>query len=137
MADLQAPTVPMGNPFYGNIEELTLKNNNYRHVLYTGKLQLVLMTLQPGEDIGWEIHDGHDQFFRIEAGEGEIYVDDQVFKVKDGDSVVVPAGAKHNVKNTGDTPLKLYTIYAPPEHPHGVVHKTKQDQFNDPRYKNH
>jgi len=127
----------MTEPFYTNIEEATLNNTDYRRVLYTGKLQLVLMTLKPGEDIGWEIHNGHDQFFRIEEGEGEIYVNDKVFKVKDGDVVIVPAGSKHNVVNTGNAPLKLYTIYAPPEHPHGVVHHTKEDQLKDPRYQNH
>ena len=108
-----------------NIEEATLKNNYYRVVLYTGKLQLVLMSLKPGEEIGWEVHNEHDQFFRFEDGEGKVYINDEVFDVKDGDAVVVPAGARHNVVNTGDKPLKLYTIYAPPEHPAGTVHKTK------------
>ncbi len=118
-----------------NIEQATLQNTDYRRVLYTGKLQLVLMVLQPGEDIGWEVHEEHDQFFRFEQGKGKVYIDDEEFDVEDGDAVVVPAGSKHNVVNTGDSPLKLYTIYAPPEHPEGVVHKTKQDQLNDPRYK--
>ena len=117
-----------------NIEQATLNNENFRHVLYTGKLQLVLMTLQPKEDIGWEIHEGHDQFFRFEEGEGDVYINDEVFHVKDGDAIVVPAGAKHNVVNTGEGLLKLYTIYAPPEHPAGKVHKTKQDALTDPDY---
>ena len=127
----------MTQPYYDNIEQATLSNNDYRRVLFTNKLQLVLMTLQPSEDIGWEIHEGHDQFFRFEQGQGKVYVDDKEFDVKDGDAVVVPAGSKHNVVNTGDTPLKLYTIYAPPEHPEGVVHHTKQDQLEDPRYQGH
>ena len=117
--------------YMDNIEQATLDNNNFRQVLFTGKLQLVLMTLQPGEDIGWEIHDDHDQFFRFEAGHGKVYINDEVFEVHDGDAVVVPAGAKHNVENIGDTPLKLYTIYAPPEHKPGTVHKTKAEAMAD------
>ena len=117
-----------------NIEEATLQNKNFRQVLFTGKLQLVLMALQPGEDIGWEIHDGHDQFFRFEEGSGEVTIDDETHQVGDGDAVVVPAGSKHNVVNTGDTVLKLYTIYAPPEHPDGKIHKTKAEAMSDPDY---
>ena len=117
--------------YMDNIEQATLDNNNFRQVLFTGKLQLVLMTLKPGEDIGWEVHDGHDQFFRFEAGYGKVYINDEVFEVHDGDAVVVPAGAKHNVENIGDTPLKLYTIYAPPEHKPGTVHKTKAEAMAD------
>ncbi len=124
----------MAEPYYDNIEEATLKNDFYRKVLFTGKLQLVLMSLKPNEEIGWEVHKDHDQFFRFEAGEGVVYVDDKEFHVKDGDAVIVPAGSRHNVVNTGKTPLRLYTIYAPPEHPDKVVHKTKEDQLKDPRY---
>lgn len=114
--------------FIENIERLTLDNADFRRVLYTGKhLQLVLMTLQPGDDIGEEVHDGHDQFFRIESGRGEVLIDGTRHPVEDDDAVIVPAGARHNVTNTGDAPLKLYTLYAPPEHKDGVIHPTKAD----------
>ncbi len=114
--------------FVENIEQLTLDNTDFRRVLYTGKhLQLVLMTLQPGDDIGEEVHDGHDQFFRIESGKGEVLIDGSRHPVEDDDAVIVPAGARHNVTNTGAAPLKLYTLYAPPEHKDGVIHPTKAD----------
>ena len=114
--------------FVENIEQLTLDNTDFRRVLYTGKhLQLVLMTLQPGDDIGEEVHDGHDQFFRIESGKGEVLIDGTRHAVEDDDAVIVPAGARHNVTNTGAAPLKLYTLYAPPEHKDGVIHPTKAD----------
>ena len=115
--------------FVDDIEELTINNDLYRKVLYTGKnLQLVLMTLQPGEEIGEEVHDGHDQFFRIEEGKGKVVIDGQTHAIEDDDAVIVPAGARHNVINSGDQPLRLYTIYGPPEHRDGVVHATKQDE---------
>jgi len=115
--------------FVDDIEELTLNNDLYRKVLYTGKnLQLVLMTLQPGDEIGEEVHEGHDQFFRIEEGEGKVVIDGETHAVSDDDAVIVPAGARHNVINSGDHPLRLYTIYGPPEHRDGVVHATKQDE---------
>lgn len=114
--------------FVKNIEELTLENDNFRKVLYTGhNIQLVLMTLQPGDEIGEEVHDDRDQFFRFEAGEGEVWIDDVCNKVKGDDGVIVPQGAKHNVINSGTTPLKLYTIYGPPEHIDGTIHKTKAE----------
>jgi mannose-6-phosphate isomerase-like protein (cupin superfamily) len=114
--------------FVENIEQLTLDNTDFRRVLYTGKhLQLVLMTLQPGDDIGEEVHAGHDQFFRIESGKGEVLIDGSRHPIEDDDAVIVPAGARHNVINTGDAPLKLYTLYAPPEHKDGVIHPTKAD----------
>ena len=114
--------------FVENIEQLTLDNTDFRRVLDTGKhLQLVLMTLQPGDDIGEEVHDGHDQFFRIESGKGEVLIDGTRHPVEDDHAVIVPAGARHNVTNTGDAPLKLYTLYAPPEHKDGVIHPTKAD----------
>lgn len=115
--------------YHAPIEDKTLENNNFRQVLFTGpNLQLVLMTLQPNEDIGLEVHEDHDQFFRFEAGEGEVVIGEQTFGVKDGDAVIVPAGAQHNITNTsGDEALKLYTIYAPPEHADGTVHPTKAD----------
>ena len=114
--------------FVENIEQLTLDNTDFRRVLYTGKhLQLVLMTLQPGDDVGEEVHDGHDQFFRIESGKGEVLIDGSRHPVEDDDAVIVPAGARHNVTNTGAAPLKLYTLYAPPEHKDGAIHPTKAD----------
>ncbi len=118
-----------------NIEKATLENTDYRRVLFTGKLQLVLMNLKPGEEIGEEIHEDHDQFFRFEGGKGKVVIDTENFIVEDGDSVVIPAGSRHNVINIGDVDLKLYTIYAPPEHKPGKVHHTKADEKNDPDYK--
>lgn len=114
--------------FVDNIEKLTEENSNFRQVLYTGKhMQLVLMTLQPGEDIGEEVHEGHDQFFRIETGAGEVQIDGVSSPVKADDGVIVPGGALHNVVNTGSTPLQLYTIYGPPEHKEGTIHATKTE----------
>ena len=115
--------------YFGHIEADTLENEYFRKVLYTGKrMQLVLMTIQPGDDIGMEDHDGHDQFFRFESGEGEVVVGDETYKVGDGDVVIVPDGARHNVINTSETePLKLYTIYAPAEHADGTIHETKAE----------
>ena len=111
-----------------NIEELTLANPDFRHVLYTGRhLQLVLMTLQPGDEIGEEVHDSRDQFFRFEEGEGVVDIDGAENPVRDGSGVIVPSGARHNVRNTGSTPLRLYSIYGPPEHLEGVVQATKAD----------
>ncbi len=114
--------------FCDNIERRTVDNDDFRRVLYTGHhLQLVLMTLQPGEEIGAEVHDDRDQFFRIEEGEGAVDIDGVANAVSDDFAVIVPAGARHNVRNTGDKPLRLYTIYAPPEHLDGVVQATKAD----------
>lgn len=115
--------------YYGPIEELTINNSSFRQVLFTGpNSQLVVMALQPGEDIGAEVHDDHDQFFRFEEGEGKVIVGDDEWEVGDGDAVVVPAGTNHNVINMSkDKLLKLYTIYSPPEHPDGTVHKTKAE----------
>ena len=114
--------------FADNIEKLTEKNDLFRKVLYTGhNLQLVLMAIQPGEEIGEEVHDDRDQFFRIEAGTGTIVIDDVEHTVKADDGVIVPQGAKHNVIASGSEVLKLYTIYGPPEHVDGTVHKTKAD----------
>ena len=109
-----------------NIEKQTEDNTDFRRVLYTGhNIQLVLMSIEPGDEIGAEVHDDRDQFFRIEAGEGEITIDDTIYRVKADDGVIVPQGARHNVKSVGTEPLKLYTIYTPPEHPDGTIHKTK------------
>ena len=114
--------------FADNIEKLTEENGDFRRVLYTGQnLQLVLMTLHQGEDIGEEIHDDRDQFFRFETGAGEVWIDGVANRVKADDGVIVPAGARHNVINTGSQPLRLYTIYGPPEHLDGTIHKTKAD----------
>jgi mannose-6-phosphate isomerase-like protein (cupin superfamily) len=116
------------NGYTINIERETLENDDYRRVLYTGKhLQLVLMTLQPGEEIGLETHDEHDQFIRVEAGDGEAVLDGKKVPLGDGDIVVIPAGTEHNVTNTGSEPLRLYTLYSPPEHADGTVHHTKAD----------
>ena len=113
---------------HDDCEKLTVENTDFRRVLYTGKyLQLVLMTLQPGEEIGAEVHEDHDQFFRIESGSGEVRIDGKATAIKDDDAVIVPAGARHNVVNTGDRPLTLYTLYGPPEHRDGVVHRTKAE----------
>lgn len=118
--------------FVENIEKLTTDNGDFRRVLYTGaNLQLVLMSLKPGEEIGEEVHEDRDQFFRIEAGKGEVLIDGVRHEVEDDDAVIVPAGARHNVRNTGDQPLKVYTLYGPPEHKDGVVHKTKADSERD------
>ena len=112
-----------------NIEMDTLENDDFRRVLFTGpNTQLVLMTLPPGEDIGLETHDGHDQFIRIESGVGVVVLDGEKCDVLDGSSVVIPAGVEHNLTNTSDDePLRLYTLYSPPEHPDGTVHRTKKE----------
>jgi mannose-6-phosphate isomerase-like protein (cupin superfamily) len=114
--------------FIDDIEDLTEENTDFRRVLYTGKhLQLVLMCLKPGEEIGEEVHDDRDQFFRVEEGEGEVVIDGRRSEIGDDDAIIVPAGARHNIVNTGDEPLKLYTLYAPPEHKDGLVHATKEE----------
>lgn len=114
--------------FVRNIEKATEDNTDFRRVLYTGKhLQLVLMALGPGEEIGEEVHDDHDQFFRIEAGNGVVVIDGRRQDIKADDGIVVPAGARHNVINTGTVPFKLYTIYGPPDHRDGIVRATKAD----------
>ena len=112
--------------YVDDIEELTEDNTDFRHVLYTGKyLQLVLMSLKPGEEIGEEVHTDHDQFFRIEKGKGEVVIDGVRTKIRSDEAIIVPAGARHNVINTGRKALKLYTLYGPPEHADGVVRATK------------
>jgi mannose-6-phosphate isomerase-like protein (cupin superfamily) len=114
--------------FVDDIEDLTERNDDFRHILYSGKyLQLVLMALEPGEEIGEEVHEDHDQFFRIELGKGVVVIDGARTRVETDDAIVVPAGAQHNVINTGDEPLKLYTIYGPPEHMDGVVRASKAE----------
>ena len=111
-----------------NIEKRTVENEDYRRVLYTGQnLQLVLMTLPPGCDIGEEVHEDRDQFFRFEEGSGVVKIDGVDNPVEGDFAVIVPAGARHNVINTGSRPLRLYTIYGPPEHVDGLVEASKED----------
>ncbi len=122
----------MKKGYKNNIEKLTLENESFRKVLYTGEeSQLVLMSLLPGEDIGMEIHDENDQFFRFESGNGKVFINETEYDVADGDSVVVPKGAKHNVVNVGTDKLKLYTIYSPAHHKDGVERVTKAEAESD------
>lgn len=116
------------NGYVVNIEKFTLDNENFRRVLYTAPhSQLVVMSLKPGEEIGEETHE-LDQFLRVEAGMGQAVLNDQATDIQDGSAIVVPAGTKHNIINTSsDQPMKLYTVYSPPEHRDGVVHPTKAD----------
>jgi len=115
--------------FCKNIEKETIANKSFRKVLYTGKhSQLVLMSLKPGEEIGMEVHEDNDQFFRFEKGNGKVIIDGNEYSVNDGFAVVVPAGAQHNVINTSsDKDLKLYTIYSPAHHKDGIERKTKKE----------
>jgi len=114
--------------YHDDIEKQTTGNSDFRRVLYTGHhLQLVLMNLPAGCDIGSEVHEDRDQFFRFEEGSGQVDIDDNTYDVEDGSGIIVPAGARHNVRNTGDRPLKLYTLYGPPEHRDQVVQSTKAD----------
>ena len=122
------------HPFTIDIEKATLENENYRTTLWTGKnLQLTVMSIDPGHDIGLEVHHDHDQFLRIEAGKGRVQMgaskDALTYdrEVEDDWIVLVPAGSWHNITNIGDGPLKVYSLYAPPEHPHGTVHATKAE----------
>lgn len=120
-------------PFITNIEAATKENGNYRTALWTGtNLQLTLMSLASGEDIGLEVHADHDQFLRIEAGKAVVHMGPDEANLEEttaeeDDAIFVPAGTWHNVTNDGDGPLKLYSIYAPAEHPHGTLQATKQD----------
>jgi len=115
--------------FHSNIEKDTLENKNFRKVLYTGKhSQLVLMSLAPNEEIGMEVHNDNDQFFRFEKGQGKVVIDGNNYDVRDGSAIVVPAGAEHNVINTSKSDaLKLYTIYSPAHHKDGIVRATKAE----------
>lgn len=119
--------------YIGDIEKETKENNYFRKVLYTAKnSQLVVMSLKPGEDIGEEVHNGNDQFLRIEEGEGRAILDGVEHKLADDYAVVVPAGAKHNILNTSqDRAMKLYTIYSPPHHRDGLIHETKEAAMSD------
>jgi len=123
--------------FNANIEKETLENGNFRKVLYTGKnSQLVLMSLKPKEEIGMEVHDENDQFFRFEQGEGKCIIDGNEYDLKDGTAIVVPAGAEHNIINVSETEdLKLYTIYSPAHHKDGIVRATKEEaEANDEEF---
>ncbi|SDK92636.1 cupin domain-containing protein [Alkalibacterium thalassium] len=126
-------------PVVENIEGMTVDNDNFRTTIWTGeKLQVTVMSIEPGDDIGLEVHEGIDQFLRIEEGTGLCQMgpteDNLNFEseVRDDDAIFVPADIWHNVTNTGDVPLKLYTIYAGPDHLPGTVHKTHEDAENDP-----
>ena len=115
--------------YVDNRETQTLNNTNFRQVLFTGTYaQLVVMSLNPNEEIGSEVHPNVDQFFRIESGEGKVIMDGEEKTFKENDAIIVPAGTEHNIINTSsDKPLKLYTIYSPPNHPDGTIHATKED----------
>ena len=119
--------------FKSNIEKDTLENNNFRKVLYSAKhFQLVLMNLKPGEEIGEETHHDNDQFFRFESGSGKCIIDGNEYNLTNGDAIIVPAGAKHNIINTDNrSALKMYTIYAPPHHKDGIIRLTKEDAENN------
>lgn len=119
--------------FVDNIEQLTLANTNFRQVVFTDQhTQVVLMSLLPGEDIGLETHEIVDQFLRIEIGEGKVLLNGEAHPISAGSAIVVPAGVAHNVVNTSNTnPMKLYTLYAPPHHKDGTIHKTKADATAD------
>lgn len=122
--------------YHGQIEKETRENDNFRKVIYTGKhSQLVLMSLLPKEEIGMEVHEENDQFFRFEQGQGKVVIDGNEYEVKDGDAIVVPSGAEHNVINVSESEtLKLYTIYSPPHHKDGIVKKTKEEAANGPEF---
>lgn len=127
----------MKKGFKDNLEKLTLENKNFRRVLYTAEhCQLVLMSLAPKEEIGLEVHEDGDQFFRFEKGEGTVIINETEYQVGDGDGVVVPSGAKHNVINTSAiNPLKLYTIYAPPHHQDQIARTTRSEAIaNGPEF---
>ncbi len=119
--------------FHGDIEQMTLENTDFRHVVYTGAhAQLVLMSLRPGEAIGEEVHSKNDQFFRFERGTGRVEIDGNEYLVTDGSAIIVPAGSRHNIINISTTDmLNMYTLYAPPHHKDGIVRATKEDAEQD------
>ncbi len=117
----------MKKGFIKNIETETLENTHFRKVLYTGHYsQLVVMSLLPGEDIGREVHEHNDQFIRVEQGEGLAFIDGVETAITDDFAIVIPAGSEHNITNTGQETMKLYTVYGPAEHRDGVVHETRE-----------
>lgn len=119
--------------YHNNIEKATIDNTNFRKVLHTTQhFQLVLMSLQPGEDIGEEVHHDNDQFFRFESGSGKCIIDGNEYSLKDGDVIIVPSGAKHNIINIDNQKeLKMYTIYAPPHHKDGIIRTTKEEAMKN------
>ena len=118
----------MKHGYIENIETLTAGNNDFRRVIYTAEhLQLVLMSLGPGEEIGEEVHAESDQFFRVEKGAGDVVMNGVATAFTDGSVIVIPAGVRHNIRNTGRAPLKVYTLYAPPHHADGTVLPTRAD----------
>lgn len=119
----------MKKGYKDNIEKLSKENTNFRKVLYTGEQsQLVLMSLLPGEDIGSEVHPENDQFFRFESGTGKVIINEEEYEVSNGDAVIVPRGAQHNVINTSsDTALNMYTLYSPAHHKDGIIRSTKAE----------
>lgn len=119
--------------FHTNIEQTTLDNEDYRRVLHTtGNNQLVVMSIEPDDEIGEEVHDTIDQFIRVESGEGKAIIDDEEIELSDGSAIIIPKGSKHNIINTSsEEPLKLYTIYSPPNHPAGTIQKTKADSLEE------
>ena len=123
----------MKKGFHANIENLTIENTDFRRVLYTADhCQLVLMSLKPGEEIGMEVHEKVDQFFRFELGNGQVIINGFEYTVSNGDVVIVPAGSQHNVINTSQsTDLRLYTLYSPANHLDGTIHKTKADEVEE------
>lgn len=125
----------MKKGYKDNIEKLTVENDNFRKVLYTGEsMQLVLMSLSPNEDIGMEVHEENDQFFRFEKGEGKVLINENEYKVADGDVVIIPKGSRHNVI-AGEDGLRMYTIYAPAHHKDGIVRVTKDEaEKNDQEF---
>ena len=121
--------------FIGDIEGMAESNRDFRRVLYTGPhMQLVLMTLEPGEEIGEEVHASTDQFFRVEEGRGEVSIDGIDRPIEDDFAIVVPAGARHNIRNTGKRPLRFYTLYAPPQHADNTVHHTRGEAESSVEY---
>jgi mannose-6-phosphate isomerase-like protein (cupin superfamily) len=119
--------------YVGQIEKITLENTYFRKVVFTAKhSQLVLMSIKPGEDVGMEKHDNVDQFFRFEQGVGKVVMNGEESEIKEGDAVLVPSGTNHNIVNTSETEaLKFYTIYSPPNHKDGTIHKTKEEAIAD------
>ena len=127
------------NGYVVNIKQRSIENNYFREVLYTAsKIQLVVMSLKPGEDIGLETHHGVDQFIRVEAGRGKSILNGEEHDLEDGSAVVIPSGTQHNIVNVSQSePLKLYTIYSPPQHPDGTIHRTKADALADEKDRPH
>jgi len=122
------PAPPPGGAYIADIHDSAVENDDFRRVVATGRhMQLVLMTLRPGEDIGSEMHRDADQFIRVERGEGRAIVNGQTYPLGEGTVIVIPAGASHNIVNTGGSRLHMYIVYSPPEHPHGAVHRTRAE----------